>query len=701
MSLESLDMDNLQEQIQSPTKLLHNLQKIFMYVVLFLFPLIFFPLTRDFLVYSKYYFIVFTMFLALGGSAVLFVISKKIRWVHNPATQSLLLILLAYILSIVLMSPNKFQALYNPQYGLIMIIAMIVMYLFASHVFEKAATPPALVISVSGLLVAVFGLIIMVDPFQSVALPSYWSFLSSTTFNTIGSSMHFIAFLIFILVGSSLYMWRTHNTRRTQDNDPKVVMILLGSIITFTLIALIFYIFTIAQQIMNEGAQIILPPLVMSWHAAVEVLKNPMTGVFGVGVDNFAALFTQVRTSSYNASELWQINSFNTSRSAILHILTEVGVLGLTGYVLLISLFIKQIKHVKLEHAGYFITSVLILIVLPPSIISFFLFFISAALMAADLRGKKHHDEYVIDFSSSQLVPIFIGIIVIFSLVYGGSVYFLGRNFMSEFYFKRSLDGISANSLQQLYDNQVRALQYDNTNEEFHRQFAQTNLLLANNIAAIPAEELTDQDRQTITQAIQASIDQAKIAASLNPAKVANWEILAGIYRQIINVAENAPTWTVATYQQAIALDPRNPVLRQDLGGVFYLFQNYDSAQQLFEQAVSLKSDWPNARYNLAWTYYQKELYGPAFDQMQIVISLLDPATQEADFKQAQADLETFRAAFEEQQVALQQQIQEQQEQLQQQQSQELNLPTPPPAQLEKKIELNEEQASPGAQLNQ
>lgn len=694
--------EQVQDQIQSPTKLLNSLQKMFMYGLIFLFPLIFFPLTRDFLIYSKYYFIVFAMLIALGASVGIFIVSKKFRWTHNPATQSIILIVLSYVLSIVLMSPNKLQALFNPQYGLVMIFAMVVMYFYASHVFEKAKTPPALVISVSGLLVAVFGLIIMVDPFQSVALPAYWSFLSSTTFNTIGSSMHFIGFLIFILVGSSLYMWRTHNARRSPEEDPKVVMILLGSIITFTLIALIFYIFTISQQIMNEGAQIILPPLVMSWHAAVEVLKNPMTGIFGVGVDNFAALFTQVRTNSYNASELWQINSFNTSRSAILHILTELGVLGLTGYVLLISLFIKHLKDVKLEHGGYFIVSLLILLLLPPSIISFFLFFLSIALMAADLRSKKHHNEYIIDFNSSQLVPIFIGIVVIFLLIFGGTAYFLGRNFMSEFYFKRALDGISANSLQQLYDNQVRALQYNNTSEEFHRQFAQTNLLLANNIAAKPAEELTDQDRETITQAIQASIDQAKIAVSLNPGKVTNWEVLAGIYRQIINVAENAPSWTVSTYQQAIALDPRNPVLRQDLGGVFYLFENYDSAQQLFEQAVSLKSDWPNARYNLAWTYYKKELYGPAYDQMQIVISLLDPATQEADFKQAQADLETFKEAYVEQQTLLQQQLQEQQQGLQQQdQNQQLNLPTPPPAQLEKKIELNEEQASPGAELQQ
>lgn len=276
---------------------------------------------------------------------------------------------------------------------------------------------------------------------------------------------------------------------------------------------------------------------------------------------------------------------------------------------------------------------------------------------------------------------------------------------MAEYYFKKSLDGVASNSLQQLYENQVKALQYNNANEEFHRQFAQTNLLVANNIAAKEQDALTDQDRQTIAQAIQAAIVEAKTAVSLNPLKVTNWQTLSGVYRQIVNVAENAPVWAVSAYQQAIVLDPRNPVLRLDLGGIYYLFQNYDEAQKMFEQAVSLKPDWANAHFNLAWTYYQKGLFGPAVDQMQIVVGLIDPATQQEDYKAAQTTLEDFKKKYQE---SLEQQAAQQQSGQSGEATTvsptptpspaELVLPSPPATNLEEKIELPEE-ASPEANV--
>lgn len=597
------------------------------------------------------------------------------------------------------MSPNKLQAIYNPQYGLVLVMSMVLLYFYASHVFIKAKISPILPIAVSGVLVSVFALIVMVDPFQSADIPAYWSFLSNTTFNTIGSSVHFIAFLLFVLIGSTLYMWRTYTRSKVVDDNNRIMLIILGVIVLFTLLALIFHVFILSQQILSDGMQIILPPFSLSWYAAVEVLKNPMTAIFGVGVDNFSSLFTQVRTVNYNLSDLWQINSFNTSRSTLLHVLTEQGILGIIGYCLLISLFLKNLKNVKLETAGMFLTSLAIMLILPPSAITFFLFFIALAMMAADIHKRKEHEEYIIDLSS--LTPIFIGMIVIIMLVLGGTVYFMGRHFMAEYYFKRSLDAIADNSLQRLYENQARALQFNNNNEEFHQQFAQTNLLVANNLAAVDPKTLTDQDRQTIAQAIQAAIVEAKAATALNPQKVTNWQTLAGVYRQIVNVAENAPVWAVSAYQQSIVLDPRNPLLRLDLGGIYYLFENFDEAQKLFEQAVSLKPDWANAHYNLAWTYYKKGIFGSAVDQMQIVVGLLDAATQPEDYKAAQKNLDDFKKTY-----------QTELEKLQQQQAaqggtpqgtapaapSELNLPSPPATQLDQKIELPED-ASPGANV--
>ena len=86
-------------------------------------------------------------------------------------------------------------------------------------------------------------------------------------------------------------------------------------------------------------------------------------------------------------------------------------------------------------------------------------------------------------------------------------------------------------------------------------------------------------------------------------------QISPGIYRNIINVASGADGWTVAAYRQAITRDPNNPILRLNLGGIYYSAKNYNEASRSFADAISLKPDWANAYYNLSYALYQDKQY--------------------------------------------------------------------------------------------
>jgi multidrug resistance efflux pump len=86
---------------------------------------------------------------------------------------------------------------------------------------------------------------------------------------------------------------------------------------------------------------------------------------------------------------------------------------------------------------------------------------------------------------------------------------------------------------------------------------------------------------------------------------------------------------------------------------------------------------------------------------MQTVLTLINPKTNKADYDQAKKDLETFKKQLDEQQKADAasgaQNGQEQQTQTQQNPTDErLNLPTPPAATFEPKLQLPQS-ASPGA----
>ena len=238
--------------------------------------------------------------------------------------------------------------------------------------------------------------------------------------------------------------------------------------------------------------------------------------------------------------------------------------------------------------------------------------------------------------------------------------------------------------------------------ERYHMSYSQLNLLIANNIAskaqpprqkegepAAKPIELSEQDRQNISQAIQAAISESKAVVQLNPYKAINWMNLAATYRNIIGVAQGADAWTISAYNRAITLDPQNPLYRIEFGGLMFAFKSYDDASRLFEQAVTIKPDYANAHYNLSWTMFQKENYQGAAAEMQNVVKLLDPKKDEADYKRAVADLEEMKKKLPKEEAKTEDTQTEQK-------TNKLALPTPPAGNLEPKLQLPKD-ASPEA----
>jgi predicted Zn-dependent protease len=144
----------------------------------------------------------------------------------------------------------------------------------------------------------------------------------------------------------------------------------------------------------------------------------------------------------------------------------------------------------------------------------------------------------------------------------------------------------------------------------FHIIYSQTNLALALSLVAAinkpdntSSDEQKTKDRQLVAQLISQSIREAKLATSLNANNVLAWENLARIYNQLIGTAQGADTWTITSYKKAIELDPKNPILRLELGSIAMKQKAYDEAIAQFKQAVMLKKNYANAYYNLANAY--------------------------------------------------------------------------------------------------
>ncbi|KKS26759.1 MAG: hypothetical protein UU86_C0032G0001, partial [candidate division WWE3 bacterium GW2011_GWC1_42_102] len=219
------------------------------------------------------------------------------------------------------------------------------------------------------------------------------------------------------------------------------------------------------------------------------------------------------------------------------------------------------------------------------------------------------------------------GAVIIIAVIYGG--YLWGKNYMGEFYMRRAVIALLNNDGAKVYENQRLAITANPTRDSYYNSFAQTDLALANNLAG--KENLTDAEKQTIQSLISEAITTTRVTTeAINPLSAANWETRALIYRSILNVAENASEWAVSAYSTAIQLDPTNPRLRLDLGGMFYAQKDYLSAANQFRQAFSLKPDYANAYYNFAQAMIQLNDLQSAKQAFEVTKTLVDVDSEDA-----------------------------------------------------------------------
>jgi len=613
---------------------LDRIESIAQLAIVALFPLVFFPFFADMVGAAKLYFLASAVLLLLALKAVKIVVTKQIEWKTTGFETPLTLFAFAYILSALVSAPNKVMALADPARGALVPVLFVVLY-FLIPKNNKAGTLIAAFVSL--FLTAAITALVYFNVFSFV--PDTLGFLKVKSFTTVGSYVYLIFFAAFL--GAILLphvteseelkeMATAHGTTELKKARSTAIDMV------FFVIALVTAIFSSYVLFKEFTPQIV--SYAATWQTFVETLKTLMTALFGVGPGNFLAMFTIAKPATFNASGLWSINP-DLGGSALLHIGTETGMLGLFTLATLLFILFKKTKKSALFPA-YAVLLAWFLFV-PLSQMTWWALFLFLILTTNFSKIRS--------FNAAELPVIYIALAVLAAGVVAIGGYFEYRGYMSQSFYYQSLIAAQANQAQQLYDLQNRAIIQNPYNEQTHLAFSQTNLLLANSLSQ--KKNLTDADKQSVSQLIQQGIQEARNVVILNPQKAVYWANLGETYRSVLTVAQGADVWAISSYQRAIALDPRNPQYYFNLGSVYYGLKNYDEAVRFFSNAVSLKTDIPNYHYNLAWAYYQKQDYTQAVNAMQNTLQLI-PDKKSADYKTAQKNLEEFQKMVKETQPA-------------------------------------------------
>lgn len=614
-------------------KTLNQILKYLFVAFIIVFPSFFITSFVNIFDLSKVVFLVGFVVLVFAFVAFELATQSKLTFKLSGLDLPLLAFVLVFVLSAVLKTPNKIEAFMSPG-TVTVVIASFLLYFFAKMVFGEDKKQFALSLFFSGVLVSLMSILAFTGVFAKV--PQLPAFMKDVSFSPLGGKLPEIMFLI-VLIPFGAYL-----ILQEKDLTRKIFYGLSAAIVVLSLIL------SISLILPGKPGSPILADYQTSWSIAIDTLK--VSPLWGIGPNNYLTAFSRFLPISYNQTSYWAVR-FSSARSFVLTLTTETGILGLLTFVLILfGVFKKHLKNFaqslsnwnKAETAG--LVSMLLLVVglllFPASSVLLVLFFLLAYLNtdSSDVTfnlsatGFKNGNIFV-----SKIPALVFSLVILVGLSTLG--FFSWKALAAERSYKLAIDAITKNDAKTAYTELGKAISNDPYVDRYHATYDQLSLALARSVAQ--KTNITDADKNTVAQLVQQSIAEAKATVALNPLRSSNWELLARTYQTIIPFAQGADNFTIQTYTQAIALDPINPNLRISLGGVYYALGRYDDAINTFTLAAAAKPDLANAHYNLAVAYRDKKETDKAITEMNTVLTLVQPNSQ--DYATAKAELDNLQ----------------------------------------------------------
>jgi len=474
----------------------------------------------------------------------------------------------------------------------------------------------------AGLLVAVSSLVVFLLP--TARLPISWPktnpIINITQDWSLTGSVLGEIWLLLILV----LIWVKKLFKKIKERESYVMQLMVAAMLVLVLFLNVFKMVRSGWNYLDVRS---------SWAIATESLKyRPLQGV---GIGNYSQAFNWWKPASFNESKNWS-GIFNWGANSGMQLWTELGLVGLVIGVLAILAFVKGQKN---KDDRFLVVLLAVVGLLTPMNIVFLwlaIWLVTKKTGTREIRVLLKTGE-----EGSNAGPVVLAVLVVMGAVFGG--YWGARVVLGEIYLRNSLLAAARNDGGNTYNWQIKAIGINPNNAEYRQIYSQTNMSLAASILA--KTDLSETDKEQASTLIQQAVREGKAAVALDSRNATYWTNLALIYRQIVGIVDGAADWSYQAYTQAISLDPANPTLKLDFGGLLFAAGEYDDAARMFEQVVTLKPDFANGWYNLAHAEKKMNKLGPAVNHLNQALSLV--SVDSGDYDIASKELAEWRKELE------------------------------------------------------
>ena len=355
---------------------------------------------------------------------------------------------------------------------------------------------------------------------------------------------------------------------------------------------------------------------------------NPKLLLFGSGPGTFSQVYSKYRDAGLNQSIFWGTR-FRAGASEFLDILLTKGLVGsLVFAVVLLSALIFGVKMVlksyKLDYSTHimqvgllasFVSIVAFKFLHYDNIVSSFIFWSLLGVMSVFFVYKNKAKEQSENHYLSTIYSFVFLIAVIFGV---GLLFFGGQKYIAEVKYSSGINYASSGNLDNGISKVLSATSLNPSLDMYWRDLSQLYLSQLNTFLS-KNNALDEQKSQQVQNIVSNMAFSSNQSILINPKNVENWNVRGFIYRHLLSIPGSSDL-AIESYTKSSALEPNSPFSYAEIARV-YLQQSQainSSSDNLKKQellsksieslnkAIALKPDYAPAQYLFAVVYEQQ-----------------------------------------------------------------------------------------------
>lgn len=347
------------------------------------------------------------------------------------------------------------------------------------------------------------------------------------------------------------------------------------------------------------------PSLTATFDIARQSLKE--NALLGIGPNKFIDAWRMYKDQSINQTIFWNTN-FEAGNGYITTSLITTGVLGFIAWVLFLGLLLWSGMKLLFRHPhqdrfwqfvsiSSFVTAIYLWgmsVVYVPSASTLILAAAATGIFVTTYVSMIPGREWTMSVMNNRnfgLVLILASMLTIFGSI--GSLYFVGQHYLALYNFNHTLTNIKPGDNLDDILNSIESAYQLSANDNFARQVAAYSL---SQMEVLLTAEDTNENAELFREVAQNSISAAQTAVEKDKTEPLNWVMLGRVYSTLtVAGVEGAYDRATEAFTKANELDPQNPLILLLSAQATARTGDNQSALQLAERAVSMKSNYIDA----------------------------------------------------------------------------------------------------------